>query len=663
MSLQGGGGRLSAALPRGLAGHWCVVRVQGVHAPVRLSLIDQERGQVVRDIFLVRSRRGEREALLHLPLHARSIEFQAFTASNEIVPGSVNAIIRRWPRPLAGIRLLLRALPSLARVPGQGWLGLPGLLRATIGRASLQLSAAPDYAAWVRLYDSAISPVSAVGAGLLVAVVEDAAAPSLLDRTLASLRAQGLSSDALCRVSDPQAWRAALARSAGRPMAVLQAGECVASGALAAVLSAMRNGAALTYGDEDRLDPVGARTRPHFKPLIAPALLRSFTLSSGLMAFRPDLLDGIVEAALVHADAVRLAATLHAFVAEPAPAIHRLQRVLTHRLDGTADPPWRVGQDLVRADLARLECPADIAISGVGLQVRPSLSAPRTVGIVVPSACRSAHVLSCVRRLVEGTDFPIERLVVAVSAPRPNARQRRIMAALARLPRVQVLTCPLPEFDFAQVNNLAAQTVRSELLLLLNDDVAPLGRDWLGRMVAQLQDPTVGIVGARLLYGNGMVQHAGVVVGLAHLCEHNDRFLRPDDPGPFGSVVLDRDVSAVTGACLLIRNQLWRQLGGFDPAFAIALNDVDLCLRARAAGFRVVYAAGAVLTHYESLSLGRHYAGRRAHREGNEVGLLRQRWSAVIADDPFYNRNMSQEIGREWQPSFPPREPADGKSI
>ena len=235
------------------------------------------------------------------------------------------------------------------------------------------------------------------------------------------------------------------------------------------------------------------------------------------------------------------------------------------------------------------------------------------------------------------------------------------MAALRRLPRVRVLNYPLAEFDFATINNLAAQEIQSELLLLLNDDVAPLGRDWLGRMVAQLDDPSVGIVGARLLYGNGMVQHAGVVVGLAHLCEHNDRFLREGDPGPFGSVVLDRDVSDVTGAFLLIRTELWRRLGGLDPAFAIALNDVDLCLRARAAGSRVVYAAGAVLTHYESLSLGRHYAGQRAGREGSEVRLLRQRWSAVIADDPFYNRNMSQEIGREWQPSFPPRQPADGK--
>ncbi len=339
--------------------------------------------------------------------------------------------------------------------------------------------------------------------------------------------------------------------------------------------------------------------------------------------------------------------------------IHRLQRILTHRSEGVAAAPWQVAQAVVSEDLAQRGWSADIARGPVGLQVRLAPKEAPTIGVVVPSACRSAHVLACVRRLVVGTKFPIERVIVAVSSSSFTMRQRRIMAALARLPRVQVLHCPLPAFDFAAVNNLAAQEIDANLLLLLNDDVAPLRPDWLGRMVAQLQDPAVGIVGARLLYGNDTVQHAGVVLGLAHLCEHNDKFARPGDPGPFGSVALDRDVSAVTGACLLIRTQLWRELGGFDPAFAIALNDVDLCLRARAAGHRVVYAAGALLTHYESLSLGRHYSGARAHHESHEVRLLRQRWSAVIADDPFYNRNMSLEIGREWQPSFPPRQPAD----
>jgi GT2 family glycosyltransferase len=170
-----------------------------------------------------------------------------------------------------------------------------------------------------------------------------------------------------------------------------------------------------------------------------------------------------------------------------------------------------------------------------------------------------------------------------------------------------------------------------------------------------MEDPRVGIVGARLLYGNGMVQHEGVIMGLANLCEHAGRLRDGRDPGPHGIGLIDREVSAVTGACLLIRSCLYSELGGMDEAYAIALNDVDLCLRAREAGWRVVYCAGAVLHHYESLSLGRHYGGARAGLESVEVQRLRARHAAVIGADPFYSPLASLQPGREWQPAFPPR--------
>ncbi len=194
-----------------------------------------------------------------------------------------------------------------------------------------------------------------------------------------------------------------------------------------------------------------------------------------------------------------------------------------------------------------------------------------------------------------------------------------------------------------------------DFLLLLNDDVAPNVPDWLDLMLAHMQDSRVGIVGARLLYGNGMVQHEGVILGLADLCEHAGRLRDGADPGPHGIGVVCRQVSAVTAACMLVRASLFRDLGGFDEGFAIALNDVDFCLRARRAGWRIVYCAEAVLTHYESLSLGRHYEGARAALERIEVRRLRDRWAAEISADPFYNPQASLDPGREWQPAFCPR--------
>jgi GT2 family glycosyltransferase len=257
---------------------------------------------------------------------------------------------------------------------------------------------------------------------------------------------------------------------------------------------------------------------------------------------------------------------------------------------------------------------------------------------------------------VGDANYPGIEFLLAVS--RIDARDRRQSACLARaaaLPGVRVLDLALPDFNFAQVNNVASRQARGAFLLFMNDDVAPVSESFVPALLSHATSPGVGAVGARLLYGNGTIQHAGVIMGLGGLCEHACRLAESADPGDHGRNRADREVSAVTAACMLMRADLFAKLGGFDEAFAVALNDVDLCLRIRATGARIVYAAGVTFMHYESLSLGRHYEGRRASLEAGEVRRLRARWAPVIADDPYYNPQASLEPGREWQPAFPPR--------
>jgi hypothetical protein len=261
---------------------------------------------------------------------------------------------------------------------------------------------------------------------------------------------------------------------------------------------------------------------------------------------------------------------------------------------------------------------------------------------------------------VAQTDYAggFEILLAVSNVDAADRIQSANLALAGRLPGVRVLSLDMSEFNYARVNNAAARQALGDVLLLLNDDVEPIRPDWLHRMVEYLccdDGETADIVGARLLYGNRMVQHGGVIMGLGNLCEHGFRLSRRGDAGPHGVALLDRQVSAVTGACMLIRRALYDALGGMDESFAVALNDVDLCLRAGRRGARVVFAAGVELLHYESLSLGRHYSGTRAALEGFEVRRLRQRWQAAIADDPFYSRAASLEPGREFQPGFPMR--------
>ena len=188
-------------------------------------------------------------------------------------------------------------------------------------------------------------------------------------------------------------------------------------------------------------------------------------------------------------------------------------------------------------------------------------------------------------------------------------------------------------FDFAAMNNLGAKSAKGEILLFLNDDVQPLNETWLEALVAQAQRPEVGAVGALLLYPNGSIQHSGIALGIHGYAGHPGR--GTFDGGFWPWVFVTRNVSAVTGACLAIRRELFEKLGGFDTKFPVNYNDVDLCLRAGQAGYQVILEAAARLTHYESRT-------RRRGVAWEERELFAERWGGHIArGDPYYNPNLT----------------------
>ncbi len=609
---------ITTALPPGAAGQWCRVSLAlpaGGDWWARLELTDEARGQVVRACFLGKQRGGRRETLVHVPQAASVLVLHIIGRD---VAGAAPAIAR-LTRTAVALRLLWHGRRLIAACMAGDAPGRFGRLRAVLGQAPARAGEAPPYAVWLTLYEAALPPppMEAAAPQVVIAGTDETA----LRATRASLAAQTLPAPPPVMICAEQDW----ANVTGPWAVLLQAGEVLAPTAIAwfAATAQANPHAACITADCDRLAVDGTRADPCFKPGPDSLLLRSFLPTQGACALRwpaaPPPLPLNAEAAR------RLLALQH-----PEPIVH-IPRILTHI--GPAAPPL----PLV------FPAPARAA------NFTPSITA------LVPSALRSAHVSRCLRRVVEETDYPdfaVDLIVTNKAAV--AAKQLREVKAL---PRLRVRSIDLPVFNYAAANNKAAAQASGDLLLLLNDDVAPRGRDWLNAMVAHMQDPRVGIVGARLFYGNGMVQHEGVIMGLAHLCEHAGRLRAAADPGPHDLAAADRQVTAVTGACMLIRADLYRALGGMDEDFAIALNDVDLCLRARAAGSRVVYCAHAEMWHYESLSLGRHYAGDRAALESLEVRRLRERWQDVIAADPFYSPFASLEPGREWQPGFPPRIP------
>jgi len=181
-----------------------------------------------------------------------------------------------------------------------------------------------------------------------------------------------------------------------------------------------------------------------------------------------------------------------------------------------------------------------------------------------------------------------------------------------------------------------------DLICLLNDDIEIISTWWLNELVAQLLSPGVGVVGAKLLYPDQSIQHAGIVTGIGGIAGHSHKHATSKEDGYFSRLRVVHDVGAVTGACLLTTRELWSELGGLDEEFLkVAFNDVDFCLRARTSGFRVVWTPYAELIHHESKTRGLDITKSKMERLQNESDTMKKRWGEFLLKDPAYNPNLS----------------------
>jgi hypothetical protein len=617
----------TADLPPGAAGQWCRLRVDVPGANpwwARAAFTDPARGQVVRSVFLGPARKTasgrRRETLLHVPAGSQSVSLHMFG------DGPAALSLRVLPRWETAIRLAWTGRGVIALCLRGSPLGLAGRLRAVLGQMPARQGEAPPYDVWISRCEARLTPPPPAPSPdmqpVIVGNIESGIAESM--RALAAQTVPWPHPP--LRITCKQDW----SRVAAEWIVILAAGETLAPQALAwfAAAVAAWPEAGCIVADFDRLTNGGERSDPVFLPGAG-----TLVLQSGLPAMGPC--------------AIR--------VRHPTPPGHDATDAASIRL------AWMLQNTACTVHVARILArvparppPFHAAASN---RTRHEAFAPQVTALV-PSLAASMRVAACLRRIDLHTAYPNLRIKLLLSAP--DRARPRVLRAARQLNRVEICNLPMQSFNYAAINNRGATLARhagtGDCLLLLNDDVAPINADWLDRMLAYMADPTVGIVGARLLYGNRMVQHEGVIMGLADLCEHAGRLRAPNDCGIHGIGRISREVSAVTAACMLVRASVFHDLGGLDEGFAIALNDVDFCLRAGQAGWRIVYCAEAELLHYESLSLGRHYTGSRASLESIEVRRLRDRWPQAISDDPCYNPQASLDPGREWQPAFGPRE-------
>jgi GT2 family glycosyltransferase len=409
----------------------------------------------------------------------------------------------------------------------------------------------------------------------------------------------------------------------------------------------------ILFSDEDKISDAGHRFSPYFKSAFNQALMFGHNMVSHLGVYRRSLVEAVggFRSGLDGSQDYDLFWRCYEHT-RPERVVH-VPYVLYH---------WRTtpGSTAVSADAKSYAfAAAQAAINGhferTGAPLRcvdgfaPGVSGVVGVAerqapasIIILTKDRPGDLKACVRSLLPTLEPGDEVLIVDNGTTHPGALA--YLAGLEAKGEATVIRDDRP-FNFSALNNLAAARATGEILCFLNNDTEVVTPGWLARARQLLAWKTVGAVGARLLYPDGRLQHFGVILGAGphRVAVHAHHGLDGEAGGYFGKARLLAEFSAVTAACLFVRRADFETIGGFSEDLAVAYNDVDLCLKLRAAGLKVLCDPDITLVHKESRSRGRDDSGPRAERLEREAALMRDRWGAVLDNDPFYSPNLSLE--------------------
>nr|WP_281500782.1 glycosyltransferase family 2 protein [Kordiimonas marina] len=409
---------------------------------------------------------------------------------------------------------------------------------------------------------------------------------------------------------------------------------------------------ALIYSDEDQINARGVRRFAHFKPGWNFELLLACDYVGGLSLMRADLLKG--EA--VSDDVASWQGRYHALIQVGAPLkseqVRHVSDVLYQRyvprfLRADAVRPSSSGvahEAVLQAYCQREGLQADIERDTFGhVRLRRDVAEPKPlVSLIVPTRDMLRLTRKCVRSILEKTTYENFELLIVDNDSEKTATLA-FFDKVVRQPKVRVIKYP-GVFNYSAINNFAVGHARGDYIGLINNDTEVITPEWLDELMAQAVRPEAGAVGAKLLYADGRIQHAGVYTGMGRLAGHGHRFLKNDAPGYFYRAHLSQFVSAVTGACLIVEKEKFQAVGGLDAdELCVAFNDVDLCLKLQDAGYHNIYVPHAVLYHYESKSRGKDLKGEKRARYLREAAVLQQRWGTHLAPDRYFNRNLSTQ--------------------
>lgn len=414
---------------------------------------------------------------------------------------------------------------------------------------------------------------------------------------------------------------------------ILDKDTMIAEGALSTIKEYLNEQVNLLYFDSDEVVN-DKRVYPYFKPDYSPDLLLNTNYFGSFVVFRKDILPLPDETVNLYDFLLKFTETIDK------QSICHIPKVLSHRkfenlLDENQFEP-------VKEALARRNIRAEIKEQRRSLDIAYAIENEELVSIVIPTRNGYGDLKQCIDSIIEKTTYTNYEIIVADNQSDDTRMEELYESYEKTLGRkFKKLAINIP-FNYSRINNLAVEHAQGKYILLLNNDTSVIEPGWLSRMVGLCQFDRIGCVGAKLIYPDDTIQHAGVVLGHGGTAGHAFLFKEKEASGYRNFLQMDYNYSAVTAACLLVKKEDYTAVGGLDEEFEVAYNDIDFCLRVKALGKDNVLAHKAMLYHSESKSRGLENTLEKQARFQAEVDKMQLRWSDYIEKDPAYNPNFTR---------------------
>jgi len=401
----------------------------------------------------------------------------------------------------------------------------------------------------------------------------------------------------------------------------------------------------LIYSDEDKINPEGKRIEPFFKPDWSPDLFLSFNYICHFSVFRKTIIDKIkgfrkgFEGSQDYDLLLRLI--------EKTDKIFHIPKVLYHwrQIEGSTAVVHKEKithfENTMKAlqDVLRRRKIGGIVEKGINFdqfesyRIRRRLTESPLVSIIIPMRDMVSFLQRNIKSVEENTDYKNYEIVIIDN----NSQEKETHDYFRRIIKkdnIRIIEFK-DKFNFSKINNFAVTQAKGDHILFLNNDIEIISQGWLESMLEHSARKEVGAVGAKLVFPNNTIQHAGTVLGLGGVAGHSHKHIPVESNGYFGALNTIRNYSAVTAACMLTKKKIFEEVGGFDEIhLSVAFNDVDLCLKMREKGYLIVYTPYAVLRHYESTSRGYDL-------NPDEILFMKNKWGEILMSDPYYNPNLT----------------------